>query len=497
MNETMPPEVKSDSTHLKKALGPITLWGLGVGYVISGEYFGWNLGLPVGGTYGMLAAFAVITLMYVAFVFSYTEMACAIPRAGGVFVYGVRGLGLIGGYIGGLAQVLEFVFAPPAIAMAIGAYVLNWFPNIDPESAGNVHKGVAMLAFLMFTALNVWGVRQAAAFELVVTVLAVGELLLFAGVVAPHFQIENLSRTALPNGWSGALAAIPFAIWFYLAIEGVANAAEEAKNPQRDVAYGFGFAIATLVVLAALVLVLGVGVGGWERIVYAPGDLSVAADGSVVVAEGAAESDSPLPLALGQVVDRQSALYHLLVGIGLLGLIASFNGIILIAGRALFEMGRVGFLPHFIGRVQPRTKTPLNALLLNMVVGMAAILFFDTGKLITMSAMGAALLYIVSMLALFQLRKKEPNLPRPYRTPFYPWFPATALVIAAVSLLTMLYFNSAPEDSGAGSEGIAHWMQQPTSVWFGVYFVIGFAYYAIVVRQRLTPDDIAHFHRID
>ena len=78
---------------LKQTLGPVMLWGLGVGYVISGEYFGWNLGLPAGGTYGMLAATLVITVMYVAFILSYTELACAIPRAGGAFVYGARAMG--------------------------------------------------------------------------------------------------------------------------------------------------------------------------------------------------------------------------------------------------------------------------------------------------------------------------------------------------------------------------------------------------------------------
>jgi len=82
-----------------------------------------------------------------------------------------------------------------------------------------------------------------ATFELVVTVLAVGELLLFTGIVAPRFQWANFTANAWPNGWSGALASIPFAIWFYLAIEGVANAAEEAKNPRRDVAIGFGGAM--------------------------------------------------------------------------------------------------------------------------------------------------------------------------------------------------------------------------------------------------------------
>ena len=78
--------VLTDSPQLRKTLGPLTLWGLGVGYVISGEYFGWNLGLPAGGSLGLLLAFLLVTTMYVTFVFSYAELACAIPRAGGGFV---------------------------------------------------------------------------------------------------------------------------------------------------------------------------------------------------------------------------------------------------------------------------------------------------------------------------------------------------------------------------------------------------------------------------
>src|SRR2546423_514936 len=109
------------------------LWGLGVGYVISGEYFGWNLGLPVGGTYGMLVATLVITIMYVGFVFAYTELACAMPKAGGGFVYAERALGPFGGFVAGIVQIIEFVFAPPAIAMAIGAYAKQRFADVDPR----------------------------------------------------------------------------------------------------------------------------------------------------------------------------------------------------------------------------------------------------------------------------------------------------------------------------------------------------------------------------
>src|ERR1051325_3174106 len=83
-------EAKRAMTQLQKTLGPVLIWGLGVGYVISGMYFGWNLGLPEGGPYGLLLATVVVTVLYVSFVLGYAELACALPRAGGVFVYPSR-----------------------------------------------------------------------------------------------------------------------------------------------------------------------------------------------------------------------------------------------------------------------------------------------------------------------------------------------------------------------------------------------------------------------
>ena len=93
------------------------LWGLGVGYVISGMYFGWNLGLPLGGTWGMLVATLIVTVLYVTFILSYAELAIAIPKAGGAFDFGLRAFGPSGGFVLGIAQIVEFLFAPPAIAI--------------------------------------------------------------------------------------------------------------------------------------------------------------------------------------------------------------------------------------------------------------------------------------------------------------------------------------------------------------------------------------------
>ncbi|HTQ28524.1 MAG TPA: ethanolamine permease [Puia sp.] len=413
-------ETTPGSPRLSRSLGPLMLWGLGVGYVISGMYFGWNLGLPEGGTLGLAIATLFIIILYICFTFSYTELACAMPKAGGVFDYAVRGLGEKIGFIAGMAQIIEFVFAPPAIAAAIGAYFHLFFPQLPVT-------GIAITAYLLFTALNIYGVKAAARFELLVTLLAVGELLIFAGIALPHFNSQNISRDAFPHGWKGVWASVPFALWFFLGLEGVANVAEETVNPQRNVLIGFGTALLTLILLCILTFLSATGVAGWSAIVYP--------------SPGADPSDSPLPLALSKITGSNGWLYHSLIGIGLMGLVASFHGIILAAGRATFEFGRVNYIPSFFGKVHRHFQTPANALLLNMMAGIAALLTGSTADIITISCFGALTLYILSMITLLVLRRKEPGMMRPFRVPLYPYFPVLALVISIVSLIAMITLN--------------------------------------------------------
>lgn len=397
------------------------LWGLGVGYVISGMYFGWNLGLEKGGTGGMAIATLVIMVMYVTFTFSYAELACAIPKAGGVFDYANRAMGKNVGFIAGIAQVVEFILAPPAIAFAIGAYFNAFFPQVPILVS-------AIAIYFVFTALNVYGVKAAASFEVIVTIFAVGELLLFSGLSLPKFQVANLTNNAFPNGWGGAFAAIPFAIWFFLGIEGLANVAEETKNPQRDISKGFGWAILTLAILCILIFVAATGIAGWEAIVYKNG----------ISGE---TSDSPLPLALAKITGANHLMYHLLITVGLFGLVASFHGLILAAGRSTYEMGRVHNLPSLLGKISPRFHTPANALIGNMVIGILALLSGKTAEIIVVSVFGALTLYIISMVSIIILRKREPELPRPFKVAFYPVFPVISLVIASVSIIAMFLYN--------------------------------------------------------
>jgi ethanolamine permease len=416
MKKSVSPE---EEAKLSRTLTPLMLWGLGVGYVISGMYFGWNLGLEKGGTLGLAIATFFIIILYITFTFSYAELASAIPKAGGGFDYTRRAFGDTWGFVAGMAQNIEFIFAPPAIAFAIGAYFNLFFPSVPIIV-------ISIISYILFTALNIRGVKISALFELGITLFAVGELLLFAGITLPHFSSDAFFENSLPNGISGIFAALPFAIWFFLGLEGVANVAEETINPQRTIKVGFSSALITLIVLCLLVFAGAVGVGGWENIVYR-------ADGST--------SDSPLPLALINIVGENNFLYHLLITVGLFGLIASFHGLILAAGRASYEFGKVRFAPPVFGKIHPTFHTPANALLLNMGIGILALLTGKTAEIITIAVFGALFLYFFSMISLIKLRMSEPELPRPFKVPFYPLFPYTALIITLVALIAMIIFN--------------------------------------------------------
>lgn len=446
------------SSTLKSSLNGWHLWGLAVGLVISGEYFGWSYGWDKAGTLGFLVTSILIAIMYTTFIFSFTELTTSIPHAGGPFAYARRAFGPKMAYVAGYATLIEFVFAPPAIAMAIGAYLNVQFPGVDP-------KLFAVGAYIVFVWLNIIGVHIAATFELFVTILAIVELLVFMGVVSPGFSMTNF----VANGWAGQneftsaaipgmVAAIPFAIWFFLAIEGVAMAAEEAKDPRTTIPKAYIAGILTLVVLAIGVMVFAGGVGDWKTL---------------------SNINDPLPQAMKMVVGDSSGWLHMLVWIGLFGLIASFHGIILGYSRQIFALSRAGFMPKYFVEVNDKYKTPHRALIAGAVVGVAAILSDDlqfngmtlTANLITMAVFGAIVMYIISMMSLFALRKNEPHLDRPFKAIAYPLFPIIALVLAVISLVTMIYFN-----------------QQLTLVFFGL-MALGYVYFSMTQHHRDASAD--------
>jgi ethanolamine permease len=264
------------------------------------------------------------------------------------------------------------------------------------------------------------GIKESATFSLIVTLLAVAELLVFMGIVAPGFKLENFKQDAMPFGWGGVFAAIPFAIWFYLAIEGVAMVAEEVKDPQRTIPKGYITSIVTLTLLALGVMFFTGGVTNWHRL---------------------SRIDYPLPEAISIVLGKQNSWTKVFAGIGLFGLVASFHGVIISYSRQIYAMARSGYLPEVLARVHTRFRTPHIAMIAGGIVGIIALCNGNTGEVITLSALGAVVMYIISMISLLVLRRKQPAMERPFKVPLYPWFPLIALVLGVVCLVAIVWYN--------------------------------------------------------
>ena len=402
--------IEEKTTALKKVLTPIHLWGIGVGLVISGEYFGWNYGWSVAGTMGLLIATIIITIFYFAFIFSFTELTSSIPNAGGPFAYALEAFGPLGAFIAGYATLIEFLFAAPAIAFALGSYIHFLHPAFSVLS-------VSVTSYIIFTLINLLGVKEAAWFSLIMTILAIVELLIFMGIVTPHFELSTFMQNPMPFGWKGVFSAMPFAIWLYVCLEGIAMVAEEVKGGKKTIARGYISAMITLAVLAIGVMVSVGGIAPWKQLDHL---------------------DYLLPESIGIVLGRDNKWTKIFAGIGLFGLIASFHGIIISYSRQLFALSRAGFLPNIFSKVGKKRQVPYWALAIGGLVGLFSLLFFDTGQLVIIATIGAVVMYIISMLALFKLRKDKPTMERPYKAPLYPIFPIIALLLAIVALIAMI-----------------------------------------------------------
>jgi len=401
-----------ESHNLKKSLGPLQVWALAVGLVISGEYFGWSYGWSVSGTFGFLISTLAVAFFFTTFIFSLTELSTAIPEAGGPYAYAQRALGKNWAHFTAILTLIEFVFAPPAIAFALGGYLHVLMPSMAPET-------LAFIVMILFGALNLFSLHFSARFELVVTLLAVVELLIFIMVLIPHFSWANFSRDGWEHGASGVFASIPFAVWFFLGIEGVAMASEEVENPKRNLPIGYITGIFTLVILAIGVMLAAGGAGDWKSL---------------------SNSDFPIPKAIAIALGEGHPWVKAFAGIGLFGLVASLNGIIIGASRQLYAISRAGILPFKLSTVN-KFGSPYWCVLMTTVIGIIAIASGKTGQLITLSGIGACAMYFMCMVSLFVLRKNQPNLPRPFLVPFYPVFPALALVFALVCFMAMAYYN--------------------------------------------------------
>src|SRR5215216_6427602 len=452
-----------------------SLWSLGVAAVISGDFYGWNLGLDAGGFGGLLIAMVIITVMYYGLCYSIAEMSPALPHTGGAYSFARSAMGPWGGFITGLAENMEYVITPAVVVGAMGFLTHDIMVGLfDLAGSPWWNSPVTWWAvfYVIFVWINIIGIEATMRFTVVINILALGILAFFFISVLLSGKLdtslwtnippEGGGSSFLPKGIGGIFPAIPFAIWFYLAIEELPLAAEESHDPKRDVPRATLWGLTTLVVTGVLTLLLNTGVDG-----------------------GAASiGTSATPLFDGfKGVFGEGTAAELLALIGLVGLIASFFTIIYAYGRNTYSLSRAGYFPKWLSVTHPTRNTPHIALIAGAVVGYAlAVLIYKwlagkggaagqiVGALLYMAVFGAVVSYAMQCLSFIMLRRNLPNIERPYRSPVGIWGAAIAGAIALVSLIS-LYLN---EDYRPGVYGTL------------IYFLLGIVYFAVAGRHRLV-----------
>ncbi|XAS64397.1 ethanolamine permease [Micrococcaceae bacterium Sec5.8] len=400
------------------AAGWVLLAGLGVAYVISGDFAGWNLGLAQGGWGGLLIAFVLMGIMYTCMVFGLAELSSTLPTAGAGYAFARRALGPLGGFATGIAVLIEYAVAPAAIATFIGGYIealgLFGLTNSWP---------VYLFTYVIFIGIHLRGVGEALKIMFGITAIAVVALVAAVFGLLPKFDPAKLfdivpdgsagSSAFLPMGISGILAALVYGIWFFLAVEGVPLAAEESADPKKDMPKGIIVAVIILVVFGALMLVLVPGAAGSQAM---------------------STSDNPLPEALRLAYGGDTLLADFINYAGLAGLVASFFSIIYAYSRQLFALSRAGYLPKWMSLTGAR-RTPYWALIVPGTVGfLLAAITQDGALLINIAVFGATVSYVLLNLSHIVLRIKEPELERGYRTPGGIATTSVALVLSAVAV---------------------------------------------------------------
>ncbi len=420
---------------LKRSAGVWGLWGLAVAAVISGDFSGWNFGIDFAGFGGMLIAFVILVAMYYGMIFSIGEMAAAMPHTGGAYSFARSAMGPWGGLVTGAAETIEYVATTAVIVFFSASYA----DAITAELLGFSMPAWVwwILLYVVFIALNAAGAAISFRFAIIVSIISIAIIVVFSGMAlfSGAFSWDALWNIApdpgqtafLPHGVLPILFALPFAMWFFLGIEELPLAAEESHNPVRDIPRAGFWARGTLIVTGLLVLFLNTGVIG---------------------AEATGTAGEPLLDGFRAIVGDGAAA--VLALFALVGLLASLQGIMFAYGRNMYSLSRAGYYPRFLSLTGKR-QTPWVALVVGAAIGFVALLVLDilthlnedagavAGAIVlNIAVWGAVVAYLLQMISFIILRRKYPNVDRPYVSPWGITGAVIAIVVAALIFVGFL-----------------------------------------------------------
>lgn len=461
-----------DQRQLQRHAGLFTLWMLGVGAVVAGEYSGWNIGLAQGGFGGMLLATLIIGFMYICLCSSIGEMSAALPHTGGAYSFARTALGPWGGFTTGLAENIEFVLAPGANMFFMSLYLAAIFGT--PEEVLPLWW---VGGYLLMLGMSLRGLELSMRVVVYVTVAAILVLLFFFVVAVPHVDFAlnalNIGIGAdgastvlaegngpwLPFGFTGIMLALPFGVYMFLAVEQLPLTAEEAKSPTRDMPRALILSIVTLIVLALGVLFFSASIP--------PGAHAMGSSGE--------------PLLDGLRTIFGTGWAKLLAVVAIVGLAASFFAGSFASGRNIYSLSRAGYLPTALSVTNPRTKTPnvalatgaglaLFMLLLVWYLGGNHNVAFMGGFLVSMIVFAGMVSYIMQSVAYLRLRNLYPAIVRPFVSPFGKFGAYLTIFICVVTLAYQFF------------DPLYRWAAIAAAAWY----LIGLAYFGFYRRHRLV-----------
>jgi basic amino acid/polyamine antiporter, APA family len=448
---TKPIEAVDAAQPLRRVLGAVDLTMLGIGAIIGTGIF-----VLTGQAAAAHAGPAVVLSMIVAGLASalaaicYAEFASSVPVAGSAYTYGYATLGELVAWIIGWDLVLEYALGAATVAVGWSGYVVSFLADLGiqfpplfgaaPGTAIVLADGTTVTALFNLpailistaaTALLVIGIRESARVNAVIVVIKVAVVLLIIGLGGMFIAAENWHPFIPANtgefgkyGWSGVLRGAGVIFFAYIGFDAVSTAAQESRNPQRDMPRGIIGSLIICTVLYVLVSGVMVGLVPYQQL-GVPAPMAVAVDAARMKAVGTSWQSvldlMPFVVKLGAIMGLSSTIIVQMMA----------------QPRVFFAMSRDGLLPAWASRIHPRFRTPHLTTLLTGAIVIVASGFTPIGVLGELVSIGTLFAFVIVSIGVIVLRRTRPDLERPFRVPFVPALPIASAVVSFLLMLAL------------------------------------------------------------
>ncbi len=435
----------AEKKSLPRSLGALQLTMLGIGAVIGTGIFVLTAEAAQKAGPGMMISFIIAGLVCAVAALCYAEMSAMVPVSGSAYTYSYAVMGELIAWMVGWALILEYAVAAGAVSVGWSGYLIGAIENamqIDIPNAwvlGPFDGGIINLPAMIIAGLVTWllviGTRESATINSILVAIKITALTAFVVLAIPVMNMENFEPFA-PLGFGGIGAAAASIFFAYVGFDAVSTAAEETKNPQRNMPIGLIGSLGICTIFYMLVAAGVIGSVGAQPVTDAagaalePGSKELTAQCAAIAGQAVTCSKEALAWTLREIGWPQIGNL-----VGLAAILALPSVILMMMfgqTRIFFVMSRDGLLPEKFSKVHPKYNTPH---VITVITGIAVALFaafFPVGQLANISNSGTLFAFAAVSIAVMVLRKTDPNRVRPFRTPM-------VYVVAPLAILGCLY----------------------------------------------------------